>query len=127
MTAIFAPAPGTSHPRASILNARCSTRSSTKFVLPRRKKCHLNPPPSPAGVDIYPSPYVRLVLSPLITSPERKAFAENSSETLDPPAKMVLTEYTHIFAIGTIFALLEAYNNGASMFSPGTWPPRTCD
>jgi hypothetical protein len=27
---------------------------------------------------------------------------------------MVLSEYTHIFAIGTIFALLEAFNNGAS-------------
>lgn len=30
---------------------------------------------------------------------------------------MVLTEYTYVFAIGTCFALLEAYNNGASMFS----------
>jgi sodium-dependent phosphate transporter len=27
---------------------------------------------------------------------------------------MVLTEYTYIFAIGTFFALLEAYNNGAN-------------
>ena len=27
---------------------------------------------------------------------------------------MVLTEYTYVFAIGTFFALLEAYNNGAS-------------
>ncbi|VUC24261.1 unnamed protein product [Clonostachys rosea] len=27
---------------------------------------------------------------------------------------MVLTEYTYVFAIGTIFALLEAYNNGAN-------------
>ncbi|SMY28151.1 unnamed protein product [Zymoseptoria tritici ST99CH_1A5] len=27
---------------------------------------------------------------------------------------MVLTEYTYVFAIGTFFALLEAYNNGAN-------------
>lgn len=27
---------------------------------------------------------------------------------------MVLHEYTYIFAIGTFFALLEAYNNGAN-------------
>jgi sodium-dependent phosphate transporter len=27
---------------------------------------------------------------------------------------MVLTEYTYVFALGTCFALLEAYNNGAS-------------
>ena len=26
----------------------------------------------------------------------------------------MLTEYTYVFAIGTFFALLEAYNNGAS-------------
>jgi hypothetical protein len=31
---------------------------------------------------------------------------------------MVLTEYTYVFAIGTCFALLEAYNNGASMSRP---------
>jgi hypothetical protein len=29
---------------------------------------------------------------------------------------MVMTEYTYVFAIGTMFALLEAYNNGASTF-----------
>ena len=29
---------------------------------------------------------------------------------------MVLTDYTYVFAIGTMFALLEAYNNGASTF-----------
>lgn len=28
---------------------------------------------------------------------------------------MVLDAYTYIFAIGTCFALLEAFNNGASM------------
>lgn len=28
--------------------------------------------------------------------------------------KMVLTEYSYVFAIGTFFALLDAYNNGAS-------------
>jgi hypothetical protein len=27
---------------------------------------------------------------------------------------MVLDAYTYIFAIGTLFALLEAFNNGAS-------------
>lgn len=27
---------------------------------------------------------------------------------------MVLTEYTYVFALGTCFALLEAFNNGAS-------------
>ena len=31
---------------------------------------------------------------------------------------MVLSEYTYVFAIGTMFALLEAYNNGASEFFP---------
>lgn len=31
---------------------------------------------------------------------------------------MVLHEYTYVFAIGTMFALLEAYNNGASTYSP---------
>jgi len=30
---------------------------------------------------------------------------------------MVLEAYTYVFAIGSCFALLEAYNNGASMFS----------
>lgn len=29
---------------------------------------------------------------------------------------MVLTDYTYVFAIGTMFALLEAFNNGASMY-----------
>lgn len=29
---------------------------------------------------------------------------------------MVLTEYTYVFALGTCFALLEAFNNGASTF-----------
>jgi len=28
----------------------------------------------------------------------------------------MLTEYTYVFAIGTFFSLLEAYNNGASTF-----------
>lgn len=28
---------------------------------------------------------------------------------------MVLEAYTYVFAIGSCFALLEAYNNGASM------------
>lgn len=27
---------------------------------------------------------------------------------------MVMTEYTYVFVIGTFFALLEAFNNGAS-------------
>jgi hypothetical protein len=37
-----------------------------------------------------------------------------STDSRQPTAKMVLTEYTYVFAIGTMFALLEAYNNGAS-------------
>ena len=28
-----------------------------------------------------------------------------------------LTQYNYVFAIGTFFALLDAYNNGASKFS----------
>jgi sodium-dependent phosphate transporter len=28
-----------------------------------------------------------------------------------------LTQYNYVFAIGTMFALLDAYNNGASMCS----------
>jgi hypothetical protein len=31
---------------------------------------------------------------------------------------MVMTEFTYVFAIGTFFALLEAYNNGASTLNP---------
>jgi hypothetical protein len=31
-----------------------------------------------------------------------------------------LTQYNYIFAIGTFFALLDAYNNGASKFRPLT-------
>jgi sodium-dependent phosphate transporter len=27
---------------------------------------------------------------------------------------MVLQDYTYLFAIGTLFAMLDAYNNGAS-------------
>lgn len=27
---------------------------------------------------------------------------------------MALTEYTYVFVIGTLFAMLDAYNNGAS-------------
>lgn len=29
--------------------------------------------------------------------------------------EMVLSQYDYIFAIGTLFAMLDAYNNGASM------------
>jgi sodium-dependent phosphate transporter len=29
---------------------------------------------------------------------------------------MVLSDYTYVFVIGTFFAMLDAYNNGASMF-----------
>lgn len=42
---------------------------------------------------------------------------------------MVLEEYTYVFAIGTFFALLEAYNNGASTSKPFwdriSWDPRS--
>jgi sodium-dependent phosphate transporter len=30
---------------------------------------------------------------------------------------MVLHQYDYIFAIGTLFAMLDAYNNGASAYS----------
>jgi hypothetical protein len=30
---------------------------------------------------------------------------------------MALDQYTYVFAIGTFFALLDAYNNGASKYS----------
>lgn len=30
---------------------------------------------------------------------------------------MQLDQYTYIFVIGTFFAFLDAYNNGASMYS----------
>jgi hypothetical protein len=29
-----------------------------------------------------------------------------------------LTQYNYVFAIGTFFALLDAYNNGASKYTP---------
>lgn len=32
-----------------------------------------------------------------------------------------LHEYDYIFAIGTLFAFLDAYNNGASMCFPCPW------
>lgn len=35
----------------------------------------------------------------------------------DCQAKMMLDQYTYVFAIGTFFALLDAFNNGASKFS----------
>ena len=31
---------------------------------------------------------------------------------------MVLHQYDYVFAIGTLFAMLDAYNNGASKFGP---------
>lgn len=38
-----------------------------------------------------------------------------ASTALQPVAFVkMLTEYTYVFAIGTFFALLEAYNNGAN-------------
>jgi hypothetical protein len=36
---------------------------------------------------------------------------------------MVLTQYDYIFAIGTLFALLDAFNNGASTFNTHTHNP----
>jgi hypothetical protein len=38
---------------------------------------------------------------------------------------MVLSQYDYVFAIGTLFAMLDAYNNGASM-SMSLIPP-LCD
>jgi len=47
---------------------------------------------------------------------------------------MVLDGFTYVFAIGSIFALLEAYNNGASTYRQtpcfpfiptGTWAAQT--
>ena len=35
-----------------------------------------------------------------------------------------LEQYNYVFAIGTFFAMLDAYNNGASTSRP--WPPKTC-
>lgn len=37
----------------------------------------------------------------------------------------VLEEYTYIFALGTIFALLEAFNNGASKSIKPTFPTKS--
>lgn len=30
----------------------------------------------------------------------------------------MLDQYTYVFVIGTMFAMLDAYNNGASKFGP---------
>lgn len=38
----------------------------------------------------------------------------SSDYLLQTSFKMVLSEYTYVFAIGTFFALLDAFNNGAS-------------
>jgi len=35
-------------------------------------------------------------------------------------AKMYLHQYDYIFAIGTLFAMLDAYNNGASEYIDDT-------
>jgi hypothetical protein len=40
--------------------------------------------------------------------------AESASGKIKLP-NMVLEDYTYVFAFGTMFALLEAFNNGASM------------
>ena len=32
---------------------------------------------------------------------------------------MVLSDYTYVFVIGTLFAMLDAYNNGASEYTVG--------
>lgn len=43
-------------------------------------------------------------------------------DKLQTADNMVLTEYTYVFVIGTGFALLEAFNNGASMCDlTGSW------
>jgi sodium-dependent phosphate transporter len=36
---------------------------------------------------------------------------------------MVLSDYTYVFVIGTFFAMLDAYNNGASTFILTSTPP----
>lgn len=36
---------------------------------------------------------------------------------------MALDEYTYVFVIGTFFALLDAFNNGASEYRP--WSDKT--
>jgi len=46
------------------------------------------------------------------TNPSQAHTAPLSAHTVN-----MLTEYTYVFAIGTFFALLEAYNNGASTSS----------
>lgn len=45
-----------------------------------------------------------------------------TKQLLAAAANMVLTEYTYVFAIGTVFALLEAYNNGASRSPENPFP-----
>jgi hypothetical protein len=37
-----------------------------------------------------------------------------STNTCSPFVKMALDQYTYVFVIGTLFAMLDAYNNGAS-------------
>jgi len=40
----------------------------------------------------------------------------NHPHTNNQSIKMALDQYTYVFAIGTFFALLDAYNNGASKY-----------
>lgn len=35
----------------------------------------------------------------------------------------MLDQYTYVFVIGTLFAMLDAFNNGASKLLPSAWPP----
>lgn len=38
----------------------------------------------------------------------------SSTDTRLPSVKMAFDQYTYVFVIGTLFAILDAYNNGAS-------------
>jgi hypothetical protein len=38
----------------------------------------------------------------------------SSTDTCSPSVMIALYQYTYVFVVGTFFALLDAYNNGAS-------------
>lgn len=59
------------------------------------------------------APWLARCLSQLQIKPSNTYLTHTHTHTFT--VEMVLSQYDYIFAIGTLFAMLDAYNNGASM------------
>jgi sodium-dependent phosphate transporter len=53
-------------------------------------------------------------VSPSLLPPVFNINSLSLTDTFVGPVKMVLTDYTYVFVIGTFFAMLDAFNNDAS-------------